>query len=120
MKTILVADDDDSLRRLYPPLIGKMGYETLAAENGNEALEIARRELPDLLLTDTEMPGLKGYEVCKELKQDPKTSHIKVIGITGNGDGYKENYIESNADGYLKKPILLDTLESTLKELLGE
>ena len=121
MRKILITDDDEIVRNFYARAIKMLKYKTLTAKNGEEALETIRSELPDLLLTDTEMgQGMTGYELCRIIKQDPKTSNIKVIGMTGNGNGYKKNYEEAKADGYLTKPSTLEEIESVLEKVLKE
>ncbi len=119
-KRILIADDDAGIIRFYSIVMTKLGYEVLIAKDGNETIEIAERELPDLLFTDTEMPELKGYEICKQLKQNPQTQHIKVIGASGKRDAYKQAYEEANADAYVNKPCSLNDLESLMKRLLQD
>jgi len=83
MQTILIADDEESLRTLIDTTLEAPGLRILQAANGEQAMEIARREHPDLILLDWMMPGKTGIEVAEALRQDPVTAEIAIVMLTG-------------------------------------
>ncbi len=102
---ILVVDDDSSSFALLADTFSG-GYELLFATDGNLALEIATRRVPDAILLDVTMPDIDGYEVCRRLKAMQLTANIPVIFITGNGDAVAETKgLELGAADYIAKPI---------------
>src|SRR5512143_379348 len=84
-KKILVVDDEMHILRIVKYKLESAGYEVLTALDGAEALTIAREDGPSLIFLDIMMPGMSGYEVCKELKDDPKTKDIIIIMLTAKG-----------------------------------
>ncbi len=102
---ILIVDDDPASIELIASLFYDH-YEVLFALNGEQALEIAARAAPDLILLDLILPGMDGFAVCKELKADPLTSAIPVLFITGRDDSAAETRaLELGAVDYITKPI---------------
>jgi len=114
---VLVADDERQLRDLLHEFLTSEGYEVLLASNGEEAIELAEREIPHAILLDVKMPGIDGIEVCKRLKAEPKTQFIPVIMITGYVDN-KMVAIESGADDFVNKPVDLAELAVRVKSIL--
>src|SRR5712671_5197312 len=78
-KTILVADDESHILHVVSLKLRNAGFRVVTARDGQEALELAQQEHPDLLITDYHMPQLSGLELCQRLKQDPATTHIPAI-----------------------------------------
>jgi len=118
---VLVAEDDAGILVIARRIIEGMGHAVLAAERGDEALKMAREFLPSLVLTDALMPGLDGRKLCLQLKQDPATSHIKVVVMTGlytSPSARLEALQEFKADAFLKKPVDFEELSQTLARLL--
>ncbi len=110
-QTILVVDDDKGTRTLLANVLKK--YNVITAENGNRALECAGDEnnMPDIILLDVIMPGMDGYEVCKQLKTNPKTRKIPVIFLTIADKPNLEVYgLGIGAVDYIKKPIYNEIL----------
>ena len=109
-KKILIADDEQPLRLLVRATLedesGEERYEIIEAADGNEALEMARRERPELILLDIAMPGLTGLEVCKMLKNDPATSDLMIVMLTAKGQqSDREQGLAAGADDYFAKPF---------------
>ena len=106
-KRILIVDDDDSVRLTMKILLRTKGYEVLQAESGIRGLEMARTELPQLILLDVNMsPGPDGCGVLKLLRADPSTSTIKVIMITGVPEKLRQRTEkEIEPDDFLEKPF---------------
>src|SRR6185369_10767986 len=85
MKKILIAEDERDIRDLIAFTLRFAGYEVLTANNGEEAVQMTQKELPDLVLTDVRMPKMTGYEACKQIKADPATAHIPVVFLSAKG-----------------------------------
>lgn len=100
---------DDSPANLHSLIAGlRHQYQILLATDGEQALQVARQSLPDLILLDVMMPGTDGYQVCQQLKQDPLTSEIPVIFVTGKTDERDEMVgFELGAVDYITKPFSL-------------
>ena len=117
---ILIVDDAREIVLVLDRVLTKAGYETLTASDGNEALELARRELPDLLLLDWMLPGVEGIEVCRQLKADPQTRGIMILLVTGRGTvNQRVQGFDAGADDYIPKPFnnheLLARVRSALR-----
>ncbi len=103
--TILVVDDDPVLTMLIGGILAKTG-KIFTARSGDEGLRLARRENPDLILLDVQMPGQDGFDVISELKMDPSLRHIPVIFITGEVIPEIESHcLEAGAADYIAKPV---------------
>jgi CheY-like chemotaxis protein len=116
---VLLVDDESVIRHLATHVISRLGYEVIVATNGADGLEMARRFRPDIVLTDALMPKMDGREMCRAIKSDPETAHIKVLLMTGlytsvryKNEGFK-TYL---ADGYLAKPLDRAQLAQVLAE----
>jgi two-component system, OmpR family, phosphate regulon response regulator PhoB len=105
-RRVLVADDDDGLRRLIWTTLGTEHFELLQAIDGEDALRIAREQHPELVLLDVNMPKLDGFEVCRQLKTEPETAGIKVVILSARGaDTDRARGREAGADDYFIKPF---------------
>lgn len=120
LNKILVVDDQPVIRQIARSTLQSQGYEIMEAANGEDALKIARSELPDLLLLDVRMPGISGLEVCRALKSAPETAHIKIVMLTGEmlEEDRQEGFREG-ADEYFTKPFSPIQLLNKLRSLLG-
>ena len=121
MKKILLAEDEDAVRTLVRETIrDDSRYRLLEARNGKEALEIARREKPDLILLDIIMPIYDGFEVCRQVKSDPVTKETTIIMLTAlTQESDREMAKSMGADGYLTKPFSPTSLIQKVEEALG-
>ena len=118
-KKILIADDENSLRFLLRKTLERDGVAILEARNGKEALSIALKQIPDLIILDVVMPDLYGSEVCQRLREEPKTVHIPVVILTANSVLYSEEQAkESGADYYMTKPFSPLKLKSLVNKIL--
>jgi putative two-component system response regulator len=115
---VLIAEDDPSGRELLGALVEELGYEAVAVANGEAALEAIQANPPDIVLSDVNMPGMGGFEVCRRLKGNPATRLIPVILITGMGELHKAEGIEAGADDFLSKPFLLTELRVRMRSLM--
>ena len=90
---ILLVDDDESILSLVSATLGRTkGYQILLADNGEEALEVARRETPQLVFLDVMMPGKSGFEVCHALKSDPSTAQVRIVLIANTHRASASSY----------------------------
>jgi len=120
MFRILIAEDERDILELITFTLQYGGYQVIPATNGIQAWELTRKELPNLVLLDIRMPGMSGYEVCKEIKNNQQTNHIPVIFLSAKGQEteIKTGY-ETGAIDYILKPFAPDQLLSRLKEILN-
>ncbi len=118
---ILVVDDLEANRRLLEAKLGADYYDVLTAQRGEEAVQLAKREKPDLILMDVMMPGgIDGYEACRRLKAMPETKHIPVVILTTLDDrDNKLRGLQAGAEEFLPKPIDDVQLMARVKSLLG-
>ncbi len=118
-KRVLICDDDPVILRLLEVNLELEGYEVLTAHHGEEALEIANRELPDLVILDIMMPRLDGYQTCERLKNADETKDIPVVFLSAKAQAsdIEKGKTYGVAD-YLTKPFDPDTLVETIERLL--
>ena len=110
-KMILVVDDSPTARELITETLQSNGYRTVTATNGEEAIEKASSECPDLILLDVVMPGRNGFQVCRQLKTEDATKNIKVILVTSKNQKSDRFWgLKQGADDYLTKPFEQDQL----------
>src|SRR3954451_21151714 len=119
-KTILVADDETHILHVVSLKLRNAGFNVLTARDGQEALELAQSEHPDLIITDYHMPQLSGLELCQRLKQDPSTRDIPAIMLTARGYHLEPHDTqESGILRMLSKPFSPRQLLSTVNEMLA-
>ncbi len=116
---ILVVDDEVNITQILEFSIGAEGYEVITAANGEEAIDKARREQPDLIILDLMMPKIDGYEACRILKANPLTKSIPVVLLTAKGrDIDKRLGYEVGATDYIIKPFSPNKLVDRIHQLL--
>jgi len=118
-KRILVIEDQEDNRQIVRDLMTASGYELIEATTGEEGLEAAARERPDLILMDIQLPGIDGYEVTRRIKADPKLRQIPIIAVTSyalSGDDKKA--FAAGCDGYVTKPFSPRVLLAKIREYL--
>ncbi len=120
-KRILLVDDEKDLVEMVKMRLEASGYEIIPAYDGQEALEKARSEKPDLIILDIMLPKMDGYKVCRMLKFDEKYKKIPIIMFTARAqESDKETGEEVGADGYIIKPFEPEILLSKIQEFLGK
>jgi len=117
METILVVDDEDSIRKILSIALKEKGYNVITAKDGHEGIDIFKKNKPEIVITDVKMPGMSGIEVTKKIKK--LNDNVDVIIITGYGS--EDLVIESlrvGASNFIKKPILLIELYKILEGII--
>ena len=116
---VLIVEDNPQNMRLIEMTLRPKGYRLLQATDGEEALDIAIKEKPDLIIMDIYLPKVSGLEVIKRLRQMPAFNHTPIIAITAYAmKGDKEKIIEAGCDAYLPKPINTRQLPEVVTEML--
>ena len=116
---ILIVEDNPLNMKVIEMTLRAENYILLEASDGGEALEMAMRERPDLILMDIRLPGMSGLEVTRKLREKPAFSHTPIIGLTAYAmKGDREKVIESGCDAYLSKPFHPRELRGIIAEML--
>lgn len=119
LPTVLIVDDNQQNLELLQAYLEEFHCRTLGAYDGPEALEILKNHPLDLILLDIMMPQMSGFEVCRRVKNDPKTTDIPVIMVTALSEpGDIERAIDSGADDFLSKPVNKWELMTRVKTML--
>lgn len=121
-KHILVVEDQQESLELVVDIVGHLlGHEVLVARNGREAIEIARRERPDLILMDLTLPVMDGWEATRSLKSMPDLKHIPVVALTAHAMiGDKERALQAGCDDYFPKPVQVEPFIEFLQSYLND
>ena len=118
-ETVLIVEDEKDIIKMLEYNLGKEGFKTLSARDGEHALDMARGAHPDLVILDLMLPGMDGLEVCKNLKRDTKTASIPVIMLTAKSqESDKIVGLELGADDYMTKPFSPRELIARIKAVL--
>ncbi len=119
MKTILVVDDEASMRKSIIVALNARGYKTMEAEDGMEGLALAAAEQPDIIISDVNMDNMNGFMMVEQLRDNPDTASIPVIMMTGAAQG--AGAWEASADvEYLEKGFPMSKLVETIEKVLGK
>jgi len=120
MAKILIVDDSPAQVLTLKNLIENWGYEAISAENGDRALEIARQEVPDVILMDVVMPGMSGFQATRKLSKDLATRKIPVIFVsTKDGEADRIWGMRQGAAAYVTKPVNPDTLFTAISAAIA-
>jgi two-component system cell cycle response regulator DivK len=120
-KKVMIVEDNELNMKLFRDLIEASGYETVRTRNGLEALDLARKHRPDLILMDIQLPEVSGLEVTKWLKEDDDLHVIPVIAVTAFAmKGDEERIRQGGCEAYISKPISVPRFIETIKSYLGD
>lgn len=121
MTKILIAEDERDIRDLITYTLNFAGYEVVSAGDGEEAVQLALQEMPDLVLLDVRMPRMTGYEACKAIKADEKTKGIPVVFLSAKGqEAEVQAGIQAGAVEYMVKPFSPDQLTARVQVVLAK
>lgn len=119
-KRILLVDDEPDIQMIVGTRLAALGFEVLVASDGQEGLDLARRESPDAILLDLMLPKLDGYKVCRMLKFDKAFEMIPVIIFSAKGSDADKKFAEqAGADAYMVKPFDLKLFTQIMQRLTG-
>jgi len=119
MSTILVIDDDELVSRTLQRVLKTYDHNVMVANSGTEGLQLARRHPPDLFILDIMMPGMDGYQVCRQIRGDPLLKDIPVLFLTAKAkDEDKIEGFRAGADDYLIKPFNMEELQLRVRAIL--
>lgn len=118
-KILAVDDTPDNLCLLEAILSDEPHYHLSCAENGPDAIEAVKHSPPDLILLDVMMPGMNGYEVTRQIRQDPNLPYIPILLVTAHEQINERQGLELGADGLVHKPFDIDLLLERIEDLLG-
>ena len=120
-KTILVAEDNSMNAELLRAILEAKGYRVLCVAKGDEAVKVALKKKPDLILMDLQLPGIDGYEATRRIKSNKETKNIPVIAVTAHAlKGDREKAIDAGCDDYIKKPIDTREVPELVARYIGE
>lgn len=121
MTKILIAEDEPDIRDLIAFTLRFAGYEVVTAANGKEAVDLAPKEMPDMILMDVRMPIMTGYDACKHFKADPLLKHIPVVFLSAKGQESEiQAGLEAGAEEYLLKPFGPSELTESIRRILSK
>lgn len=121
MSKVLVVDDNRTYLEAISSLLSESGLEVSTAMDGVEAMDIIRQQKPDVVVLDIVMPGMNGYEVCREVKKDESTKHIRIVVCSTKDQVFDIEWAKRNqADAYVTKPFKPQELLATIKQQLRE
>jgi CheY-like chemotaxis protein len=121
MAKILIAEDERDIRDLIMFTLRYAGHEVIATNDGAEAVEAVRKEMPDLVLMDVRMPKMTGYQACEIIKADPELAHIPVVFLSAKGqEAEVRTGLEAGAVEYILKPFAPDQLAAKIRSILDQ
>jgi CheY-like chemotaxis protein len=120
MAKILIAEDEPDIRELVAFTLRFAGHEVVASSNGEEAVQLASQEMPDLILMDVRMPRMTGYDACRIMKASPLLKDIPIVFLSAKGqDSEIQTGLEAGAEEYLLKPFAPDQLTERVNDILA-
>jgi DNA-binding response OmpR family regulator len=121
MARILIAEDERDIRDLIAFTLRFAGHEVITTANGEEALNMALQTIPDLILLDVRMPRMTGYEACRQIKAEDKTSNIPVVFLSAKGqESEVQTGLAAGATEYILKPFSPDNLTERIRVILKQ
>ncbi len=119
-KKILVVDDEVDILEVLTFRLEKLGYEVSSAADGQKALDLLEKEIPDLILLDLRLPVIDGYEVCRRVKKEKKWKNIPIIMLTASSAIKVEKMVEKyNVEGCMMKPFEYEKLIAKIEGIIG-
>jgi DNA-binding response OmpR family regulator len=120
MAKILIAEDEPDIRELVTFMLRFAGYEVVAASNGEDAVQTALREIPDLVLMDVRMPRMTGYDACRLMKANPNLRDVPVVFLSAKGQESEiQSGLDAGAEEYLLKPFSPAELTNRVRGILS-
>lgn len=121
VKSVLIVEDNELNMKLFHDLLHAHGYETIQTRHGLDAIELARKYHPDLILMDIQLPEISGLEVTRWLKEDEELRDIPVVAVTAYAmKGDEERIRSGGCEAYVSKPISVALFLETVRKFIGE
>ncbi|MDG1286602.1 MAG: response regulator [Rickettsiales bacterium] len=118
-KKILIIEDNDLNLKLFRDLLEANGYITVETKEGLNALDLAKREMPDLILMDIQLPEISGLDVTRRIKAEPSVADIPIIAVTAFAmKDDEEKILRAGCEAYISKPISITSFLETVKQFL--
>lgn len=119
-QTVLLVEDNEDNRIIYSTVLRHVGYDVIEAQDGAQAIALARSARPDLILMDISIPGIDGWEATRILRQDPDTSAIPIIALTAHAlPDDREKAVQMGFTSYLAKPVEPRTVVAEVRRFIG-
>jgi len=118
MKTILVVDDEEDIRKVIQIRMEAKGFQVRTAQNGQEAIESVKQQRPDLVILDVMMPIMNGYTVCEKLKLEGEYKDLPILLLTARNQEIDQRISKMMGIDYMQKPYEAETLETKVNKLL--
>jgi two-component system, cell cycle response regulator DivK len=117
---VLVVEDNETNMKLFRDVLQATGFRTLESASGEEALELVIEHAPDLVLMDSQLPGIDGVETLRRLREDDRLAGTRVIALTAQAmAGDRERFLDVGFDGYISKPIDVPEFIRTVRRYCG-
>ena len=121
MAKVLLVEDNEMNRDMLSRRLTRRGFEVLSAVDGQQGVDLARSEKPDIILMDMSLPVMDGWEATRRVKSDESTRNVPVIGLTAHAmSGDREKALEAGCDEYDTKPVEIDRLIGKIERLIGK
>lgn len=117
MAKVLIVDDNEAFRRLNAEFLKMDGHQVFSARNWRETLELVRQEHPEIILLDVMMPGMDGYDICRQIKSDPETAETVVVMVTALPPSERFKSFQAGAAEHITKPIQARELRDLIRRL---
>ncbi len=120
-KSVMIVEDNELNMKLFNDLLEANGYDTIKTRDGLEALDLARKHKPDLIVMDIQLPEVSGLEITKWIKEDDELRRIPVIAVTAFAmKGDEERIRQGGCEAYISKPISVAAFMETIRSYLGD
>ncbi len=118
-KKVLIVEDNDLNQKLFVDLLEAHGFVTVHTRDGNEVVELAQKEQPNLIIMDIQLPNISGIDVIKQIKKTPVIKNIPILAVTAFAmQDDEEQILATGCEGYLAKPISIEPFIETVKHYL--
>jgi two-component system cell cycle response regulator DivK len=118
-KKILIVEDNELNAKLFSDLLNANGFETIGTNEGIEAIGLARKSMPDLIIMDIQLPEISGLDITRKIKADDEMKHIPIIAVTAFAmKDDEEKILQAGCEAYLSKPIAIDQFLDTVRRFV--
>ncbi len=120
-KKILIVEDNEQGMELFHDILAAKGYHVIEARDGETGVELAKKEKPDLIIMDIQLPGMDGLTATKLIREDPTMNNVCIIAVTAHAmKGDEENFIKAGCSAYIPKPIVIKDFLARVAICMGK